>query len=212
MAGAPAIGSGCAAEGELRRPPGLCRMVARPGSTGCSGPGHREGVRMSVRQRALRSAPLIGFGLAIVFLGLSLVGYDPADPPGRGAEPANSRPTNPCGPVGAALAHALFTTLGWSCWLLLAGAAGRQPAPGPPPALSRTGSVRRSGSRWSSLVAAGVDPQAGADAPAQPAGRQRGLPRCPASRSSWSAISATPGCSSSSPRPGSSGWRSATMS
>jgi S-DNA-T family DNA segregation ATPase FtsK/SpoIIIE len=74
---------------------------------------------MSVRQRALRSAPLVAFGLAIVFLGLSLLGYDPADPPGRGAEPANLPPANPCGPVGAALAHALFTTLGWSCWLLV---------------------------------------------------------------------------------------------
>ena len=45
---------------------------------------------MSLRHRALRSAPLIGFGLAIVFLTLSLYGYDPADPPGR----APSRPTS----------------------------------------------------------------------------------------------------------------------
>ena len=30
------------------------------------------------------------------------------------AEPANVHPTNPCGPVGAALAHVMFTTLGWS--------------------------------------------------------------------------------------------------
>ncbi|MGP0065806.1 MAG: DNA translocase FtsK [Isosphaeraceae bacterium] len=74
---------------------------------------------MSLRQRALRSAPLIAFGIAIVFLGLSLLGYDPADPPGRGAEPANQPPTNPCGPVGAAMAHVLFTGLGWSCWLLV---------------------------------------------------------------------------------------------
>jgi S-DNA-T family DNA segregation ATPase FtsK/SpoIIIE len=73
---------------------------------------------MSVRQRALRSAPLLALGLAIVFLGLSLLGYDPADPPGRAAEPANPRATNPCGPVGATLAHGLFTTLGWSSWLL----------------------------------------------------------------------------------------------
>ena len=73
---------------------------------------------MSLRQRALRSAPLIAFGLAIVFLGLSLLGYDPADPPGRAAEPANPVPSNPCGPVGATLAFGLFTTLGWSSWLL----------------------------------------------------------------------------------------------
>jgi S-DNA-T family DNA segregation ATPase FtsK/SpoIIIE len=74
---------------------------------------------MNVHRRALRSAPLIAFGLAIVFLALSLFGYDPADPPGRGAEPANELPTNPCGPVGAVLAHLLFTSLGWSCWLLV---------------------------------------------------------------------------------------------
>ncbi len=73
---------------------------------------------MSLRHRVLRSAPLIGFGLATVFLVLSLYGYDPADPPGWGAEPLNTQPTNPCGPVGATLAHAMFTTIGWSSWLV----------------------------------------------------------------------------------------------
>ncbi len=56
---------------------------------------------MSVRQRVLQSAPLVAFSLAIVFLGLSLGGYNPADPPGWGAEPPNNPPANPCGPVGA---------------------------------------------------------------------------------------------------------------
>ena len=56
---------------------------------------------MSVRQRVLHSAPLIAFALAIVFLALSLGGYDPADPPGHGAEPVNQPATNPCGPVAA---------------------------------------------------------------------------------------------------------------
>jgi DNA segregation ATPase FtsK/SpoIIIE, S-DNA-T family len=78
---------------------------------------------MSVRQRVLHSAPLIAFALAIVFLGLSLGGYDPADPPGHGAEPAHQPPRNPCGPVGAVFAHVLFSTLGWSSWLLLLGLA-----------------------------------------------------------------------------------------
>ena len=58
---------------------------------------------MSVRQRVLRSAPILAFALAIVFLGLSLAGYDPADPPGWGADPLNQPPANPCGPVGALL-------------------------------------------------------------------------------------------------------------
>ena len=78
---------------------------------------------MSVRQRVLHSVPLIAFALAIVFLGLSLGGYDPADPPGHGADPVNQPPRNPCGPVGAAFAHVLFSTLGWSSWLLLLGLA-----------------------------------------------------------------------------------------
>jgi DNA segregation ATPase FtsK/SpoIIIE, S-DNA-T family len=78
---------------------------------------------MSVRQRVLRSAPLIAAALAVVFLGLSLLCYDPADPPGFSAEPVNSPPTNACGPVGALLAHLLFITLGWSSWLVVLGLA-----------------------------------------------------------------------------------------
>jgi S-DNA-T family DNA segregation ATPase FtsK/SpoIIIE len=91
---------------------------------------------MSVRQRVLHSAPLIAFALVIVFLGLSLGGYDPADPPGFSADPVNQPPSNPCGPVGAFFAHILFMTLGWSSWLFLLGlavvnllAATRRPVP-----------------------------------------------------------------------------------
>jgi S-DNA-T family DNA segregation ATPase FtsK/SpoIIIE len=78
---------------------------------------------MSVRQRVLRSAPLIACALAIVFLGLSLLCYNPADAPGWGASPVNSPPTNACGPVGALCAHLMFITLGWSSWFLVAGLA-----------------------------------------------------------------------------------------
>jgi DNA segregation ATPase FtsK/SpoIIIE, S-DNA-T family len=91
---------------------------------------------MSVRQRVLRSAPFIISALAVVFLGLSLIGYDPADPPGWGAYPVNSPATNPCGPVGAILAHLLFISLGWSSWLVVFGlaivwglSASRRPVP-----------------------------------------------------------------------------------
>ena len=58
-----------------------------------------------------------------LFLALSLGGYDPADAPGWGAEPPNDSPllSNPCGPVGATLAHVLYSVLGWSSWLLLLG-------------------------------------------------------------------------------------------
>jgi S-DNA-T family DNA segregation ATPase FtsK/SpoIIIE len=78
---------------------------------------------MPVRQQLLRSAPALSILLLNLFLALSLAGYDPADSPGSGAHPPNLSPllSNPCGPVGAALAHLLFNTLGWSSWLLLLG-------------------------------------------------------------------------------------------
>ena len=78
---------------------------------------------MPVRQRLLRLAPALTFLFLNLFLALSLVGYDPADAPGSGAEPANHSPllSNPCGPVGATLAHVSFNVLGWSSWLLLLG-------------------------------------------------------------------------------------------
>jgi len=76
---------------------------------------------MSLRERVLRSAPRTAIALAIVFLGLSLAGYDPGDPPGWSISPAHDPPKNPCGPTGAYLAHSLYITLGWASWLLLAG-------------------------------------------------------------------------------------------
>ncbi|MBV8129713.1 MAG: DNA translocase FtsK 4TM domain-containing protein [Planctomycetaceae bacterium] len=78
---------------------------------------------MPVRQRLLRLAPALTSLFLNLFLALSLVGYDPADAPGSGAEPANHSPllSNPCGPVGATLAHVSFNVLGWSSWLLLLG-------------------------------------------------------------------------------------------
>jgi S-DNA-T family DNA segregation ATPase FtsK/SpoIIIE len=78
---------------------------------------------MLVRQRLLRSAPALAFLLVNLFLALSLGGYDPADSPGTGAVPPNHSPylSNPCGPVGATLAHVLFVSLGWTSWLALVG-------------------------------------------------------------------------------------------
>jgi S-DNA-T family DNA segregation ATPase FtsK/SpoIIIE len=71
------------------------------------------------RHGLARYAPASSLLLATVFLTLSLAGYDPADPPGAAATPPNSPPANPCGPVGAALAHGLFSTAGWASFLLL---------------------------------------------------------------------------------------------
>ncbi|HEV3121893.1 MAG TPA: DNA translocase FtsK 4TM domain-containing protein, partial [Isosphaeraceae bacterium] len=78
---------------------------------------------MLERQRLARNGPASALLLATVFLTLSLLYYDPADPPGCAAEPPNAPPRNPCGPVGAALAHLLFTTFGWSSFLLSLGLA-----------------------------------------------------------------------------------------
>ena len=51
------------------------------------------------RQRLARNGPASALLIATIFLGLSLAHYDPADAPGRSVEPANSPPSNPCGPV-----------------------------------------------------------------------------------------------------------------
>ncbi len=56
---------------------------------------------------------------AAAFLALSLIGYDPADLPGDAADPPNDPPANPCGPVGATLAHLLNASVGAASYLLL---------------------------------------------------------------------------------------------
>ncbi len=71
------------------------------------------------RQKLARNAPAAALLLSTIFLGLSLAGYDPADPPGSAVFPPNPRLANPCGPVGAWLAHRLFCAFGWSSYLLL---------------------------------------------------------------------------------------------
>ncbi|MDX2038462.1 MAG: DNA translocase FtsK [Isosphaeraceae bacterium] len=59
--------------------------------------------------------------LFTAFLALSLVGYDPADAPGSSVYPPVSPPRNPCGPVGALLAHSLQQTMGMAAYVLLFG-------------------------------------------------------------------------------------------
>ena len=71
------------------------------------------------RPRLLRHCKVLALLCGWVFLALSLVAYDPADPPGSASEPPNRTPTNPCGPVGATLAHLLFLSAGWASLLVL---------------------------------------------------------------------------------------------
>jgi S-DNA-T family DNA segregation ATPase FtsK/SpoIIIE len=71
------------------------------------------------RQSLARNAPASALLLACLFLAISLAGYDPADRHGANVHPPNASVANPCGPVGASIAHGLVTSLGWSSWLLL---------------------------------------------------------------------------------------------
>ncbi len=73
------------------------------------------------RQRLARNGPPSFLLLAAVFVALSLSSYDPADPPGHSVEPVNALPSNPCGPVGAALAHVFFLAMGRASYLVLLG-------------------------------------------------------------------------------------------
>ncbi|MCA9074794.1 MAG: DNA translocase FtsK 4TM domain-containing protein [Planctomycetaceae bacterium] len=70
--------------------------------------------------RRLRT-DLLALGLlaAIVFVGLSLWSYDPADPPSQLVHPQNAEVLNVCGPVGARLAYGLRTVFGWGAYGLL---------------------------------------------------------------------------------------------
>ena len=74
---------------------------------------------MSDRRRWVGQTRSVAILFVLMFLGICLIGYDPADPPGSGREPANHPPANPCGPVGAVLAHLLMTTVGCGSLLLL---------------------------------------------------------------------------------------------
>ena len=73
------------------------------------------------RQRLWRNGPGLILLVSGLFLALSLLGYDPEDAPGSAAWPANEGEmlSNPCGPVGANLAHVLFTLVGWASVLVL---------------------------------------------------------------------------------------------
>ena len=54
-----------------------------------------------------------------VFLGLSLVSYDPADPPASVVFPVHSQPVNLCGIAGASLAHCLVVMFGAGAYFVL---------------------------------------------------------------------------------------------
>jgi len=49
----------------------------------------------------------------------SMIGFDPADPPGHAVWPGNAPVSNWCGPFGAAVAYTLFKTLGYGAWVMV---------------------------------------------------------------------------------------------
>ena len=88
------------------------KSTARARSAGAKGVAPESGVLFS----------RIGLLLAValwVFLTASLLGYDPADPPGHAVVPINDPVANWCGPVGAMLAHYTKSLLGVGSWILL---------------------------------------------------------------------------------------------
>lgn len=77
---------------------------------------------MREQPRWIRRGLALGVGFLALFLALSLVGYDPTDPPSPESwTNGPSTPKNPCGPLGAALAFALFATIGAASFLVLWG-------------------------------------------------------------------------------------------
>lgn len=94
---------------------------------------------MPLRERLRHSAPALALLILNLFLGLSLWGYDPADAERWRSVANDAAPvelSNPCGPVGARLAHGVEQFVGWAGWLLPAALAainlliarGRRPA------------------------------------------------------------------------------------
>ncbi len=76
------------------------------------------------RERLARNGRAGALLFVVAFLGLSLGGYDPADPPARAVvagAPAAVR--NPCGPVGAMLADGMFQAFGLASFGLVWGLA-----------------------------------------------------------------------------------------
>jgi S-DNA-T family DNA segregation ATPase FtsK/SpoIIIE len=65
---------------------------------------------------------LLALGLLalVVFVGLSFLSYDPADPPSSLVFPQRQVPTNICGEVGASVAYYSRQWMGFGMWIVLA--------------------------------------------------------------------------------------------
>ena len=102
----------------------------------------RRGTSMLDRRRWARHGRAGALLFAVAFLALSLVGYDPADPPGHAAEPANDPPRQPLrAGRGDRWPTSSFSTVGRASYLVLF-AAGRRRPPGLPPPEGRRPGLR----------------------------------------------------------------------
>ncbi|MCA9289045.1 MAG: DNA translocase FtsK 4TM domain-containing protein, partial [Phycisphaerales bacterium] len=59
--------------------------------------------------------------VAWLFLGASLLSFDPADAPTHVVWPANAQPVNWCGATGAAVSYHVLRFVGWPIWLFMLG-------------------------------------------------------------------------------------------
>ena len=70
-------------------------------------------------RRLRRDLTALGLLALAVFAGLSMLSYDPADPPSRVVFPAHQDATNTCGAAGAYLAYGLHNACGLGAYFLL---------------------------------------------------------------------------------------------
>ncbi len=69
----------------------------------------------------MRQVAWVALVAAWAFVVLSLLGFDPQDPPTHAAYPVHERVRNWCGPVGATIAYSTYRLLGYGAWALLLG-------------------------------------------------------------------------------------------
>ncbi len=71
------------------------------------------------RHRLKTDLLALGLLAAVVFVGLSLLSHDPADPPAMSVFPPRAETFNTCGPMGAWASHGLRTAFGAGAWFVV---------------------------------------------------------------------------------------------
>ena len=71
------------------------------------------------RRRIKKQCSVFVLGFATLFLTISLLSFDRADPPGRAVLPVNDPVHNWCGPVGAAVSYSALSILGVGVYVVI---------------------------------------------------------------------------------------------